>query len=186
MAGDRQSRVRAAGVTHGEQQPFLEMVAVRYRVALNRFFDRRAPQLGSEAEDLTQEVFVRLAKRRSDDDIAHVDGYIFQTASSVLTDRARRNIVRHGDRHVTYEDSEHAIEDFSPERVLLAKEQVEMVRNVLAGLPDRVRAAFVLHRFEELAYAEIAKRLGVSVSSVEKYISHALRALTDARIRDEL
>jgi RNA polymerase sigma-70 factor (ECF subfamily) len=44
----------------------------------------------------------------------------------------------------------------------------------------------VLHRFEELGYAEIARRLGVSVSSIEKYISQALKELTAARTRDEL
>jgi len=94
--------------------------------------------------------------------------------------------VRGGDGHVDYDDDRHAIEDFSPERVLLAKEQVAMVRTVLERLPERVRAAFVLHRFDELGYAEIAKRLGVSVSSIEKYISQAMKELTAARMRDEL
>jgi RNA polymerase sigma-70 factor (ECF subfamily) len=78
------------------------------------------------------------------------------------------------------------VEEVSPERVLLAREQIAMVRMVLERLPERVRAAFVLHRFEELGYAEIAKRLGVSVSSIEKYISQALKELTAARLRDEL
>ena len=89
-------------------------------------------------------------------------------------------------QHVGYDEDQHAIEDFSPERVLLAREQVAMVRTVLERLPERVRAAFVLHRFDELGYAEIAKRLGVSVSSIEKYISQAMKELTAARMRDEL
>jgi len=187
MAVDRQRRpVSAARELPGTEQPFLEHLAERYRSALNRFFDRRAPQLGSESEDLTQEVFVRLATRSSSEPIEQLDGYIFQTASSVLTDRARRRAVRKSDQHVMYEEREHAIEDFSPERVLLAREQVAMVRIVLERLPERVRAAFVLHRFEELGYVEIAKRLGVSVSSIEKYISQALKELTAARMRDEL
>jgi RNA polymerase sigma-70 factor (ECF subfamily) len=169
----------------GGEEPFVETLAVRYRSALERFFARRAARLG-DTEDLTQEVFLRLASRTASEPIERVDGYIFQTASSVLMDRARRVAVRGGDRHVCYEEDRHAIEDFSPERVLLAKEQVAMVRTVLERLPDRVRAAFVLHRFEELGYAEIAKRLGVSVSSIEKYISQALKELTAARMRDEL
>src|SRR5206468_11373094 len=104
----------------------------------------------------------------------------------VLTDRVRRRAVRCADSHVEYEFCPELIEELSPERVLLAREQVEMVRVVLEGLPDNVRAAFVLHRFEELGYSEIARRLGVSVSSIEKYISHALKELTAARMRDEL
>jgi RNA polymerase sigma-70 factor (ECF subfamily) len=61
-----------------------------------------------------------------------------------------------------------------------------MVRTVLERLPDRIRAAFLLHRFEELSYSEIAKRLGVSVSSIEKYISQALKELTAARMEGDL
>jgi RNA polymerase sigma-70 factor (ECF subfamily) len=186
MAGERQySRTPVPRVSRGEQ-PFIEALAVRYRGALMRFFERRAPQLKSDTDDLTQEVFVRLASRRECQPIEHVDGYIFQTASSVLADRARRQAVRAADKHVCYDEGEHAVEDFSPERVLLAREQVAMVRTVLERLPDRVRAAFLLHRFEELSYSEIAKRLGVSVSSIEKYISQALKELTAARMEGDL
>jgi RNA polymerase sigma factor (sigma-70 family) len=185
MAGDRPGGRTPAATVAGGDQPFLEALAVRYRGALNRFFERRAARLG-DSEDLTQEVFLRLATRGEGEKIERIDGYIFQTAASVLTDRARRVAVRGGDRHVCFEEEQHVIEDFSPERVLLAREQVAMVRIVLERLPDRVRAAFVLHRFEELGYAEIAKRLGVSVSSIEKYISQALKELTAARMRDEL
>ena len=184
MGSRRDDRARPASAVRGDQQPFLEALAVRYRGALNRFFERRAPQLGSESEDLTQEVFVRLASRRSNDRIERLDAYIFQTASSVLTDRARRRATRCADQHVEYEFCPELIEELSPERVLLAREQVEIVRTVLENLPDNIRAAFVLHRFEELGYSEIARRLGVSVSSVEKYISHALKALTAARSGD--
>jgi len=185
MTGDRQDgRAPAVDVTGGEQ-PFLEALAVRYRGALNRFFERRAARLG-DTEDLTQEVFLRLAARGDTENIERIDGYIFQTAANVLTDRARRRTARCADRHVEYEFCPELVEEVSPERVLLAREQVAMVRTVLERLPERVRSAFVLHRFEELGYAEIAKRLGVSVSSIEKYISQALKELTAARMRDEL
>ena len=111
MAGDRrQGGASGPGVAGGEQ-PFLETVAARYGGALNRFFERRAARLG-ESEDLTQEVFLRLAARGDGERIERIDGYIFQTASNVLTDRARRAAVRGGDRHVAYEEEHHAIEGF--------------------------------------------------------------------------
>jgi RNA polymerase sigma factor (sigma-70 family) len=185
MAGRRRQGRAPAAIVAGDEQPFLEALALRYRGALNRFFERRAARR-DDSEDLTQEVFLRLAARGEGEKIERIDGYIFQTAANVLTDRARRAAVRAGDKHVVYEENLHTLVDFSPERVLLAKEQVAMVRTVLERLPDRVRAAFVLHRFEDLGYAEIAKRLGVSVSSIEKYNSQALKELTAARMRDEL
>src|SRR5690348_12273441 len=99
MAGHRQEgRAPEAGVAGGEQ-PFLEALALRYRSALNRFFERRAART-DDTEDLTQEVFLRLASRRAGDEIERLDGYIFQTAASVLTDRARRRAARCADRHV--------------------------------------------------------------------------------------
>ncbi len=155
----------------------LEMASRQYRTALRRFFVRRAPALSDEADDLTQEVFLRLA-RREGEAIERPEGYIFQAAANVLTDRVRRRAVRHARDHVGYEEHLHAVEDFSPERVLIARQQIENVRSALNDLPERVRAAFVLHRFEELTYPEIAARLGVSVSSVEKYIMRALKEIS--------
>lgn len=186
MAGHRKPSSSREGERPPEDghQRFLEALASRYRGALERFFRRRAPGIANECEDLTQEVFVRLAQRAGAEEIGRIEGYIFRTASSVLADRARRGAVRQLNRHILYDESSHALEDFSAERVLLAREQVELVKVVLARLPERERAAFVLHRFEEFTYAEIAKRLGVSVSAVEKYISRALKALTIARDRD--
>jgi RNA polymerase sigma factor (sigma-70 family) len=158
---------------------FLDDIARRYRAALNRFFQRRMNSLGHDSEDLTQEVFVRLARRNAGEDIAQVEQYLFRTARSVLIDHHRRGASRQNSAHVSYEESAHAIEDFSTEHVLMAREQVEAVRQCLESLPDLVRMAFVLHRFEGMTYAEIAQRLGVSVSSVEKYMMRALHEITE-------
>jgi RNA polymerase sigma-70 factor (ECF subfamily) len=52
---------------------------------------------------------------------------------------------------------------------------------VIRALPPRTRDAFLLHRFEDQTYGQIAKRLGVSVSMVEKHIAEALRQLKISR-----
>jgi RNA polymerase sigma factor (sigma-70 family) len=158
---------------------FLNDIARRYRGALNRFFQRRTNSLSHESEDLTQEVFARLARRNASEDIAQVERYLFRTAQNVLIDHHRRGVSRQHSAHVSYDEAAHAVEDFSTEHVLMAREQVEAVRHCLESLPDLVRMAFVLHRFEDMTYAEIAQRLGVSVSSVEKYMMRALREITE-------
>ena len=82
----------------------LDALARRYRGALLSYFSRRMAN-SSHAEDLTQEVFVRLARHRRVDDIAHMEAYLFQTASNLLRDHARREVThRHGD-HVSLEDA---------------------------------------------------------------------------------
>lgn len=163
----------------------LDGLARRYRGALLRFFERRIPDRRFEAEDLTQEVFLRLANRGAAGEVEHVEAYLFQTAANVLIDRARRGTVRHAAAHIPFDLVEHAGEAFSPERVYIGEQQLELVMAALKGLPDRTRAAFSLHRFEGLKYADIAKRLGISVSAVEKHIMHALRELTTRLRTDE-
>lgn len=64
----------------------------------------------------------------------------------------------------------------SPEDVCMAVEELVRIDAALAGLSARAREAFILNQYEELGYAEIAARLGVSVSMVRKYIAQALLA----------
>jgi RNA polymerase sigma factor (sigma-70 family) len=177
--GDRTAANEPLRPVSAGAHSFLDTLARRYRAALTRFFERRAPALRGEAEDLTQEVFERLAKRETGEEIGNVESYLFRTASNVLIDRTRRRKTHRADDHVQYEDELHAVEDFAPDRVLIGREEVERVIRAIEDLPERTRIAFALHRFEELKYAEIAFRLGVSISAVEKHIIKALRHISD-------
>ena len=64
----------------------------------------------------------------------------------------------------------------SPEARAQAVEALVAVSSLLHGLPYKARQAFLLHRLEGLRYHDIAQRMQVSVSSVEKYIARALQA----------
>jgi RNA polymerase sigma factor (sigma-70 family) len=150
----------------------LAVLSQRHRASLQRYFERRL-KVTSEVEDLIQEVFLRLARRSDFGSIVFLDGYLFEVAASVLKDFLRRRYARALDRHEEFRE-EHAPAEFSPERVLIAKESVERVAQALNDLPERVRVAFALHRFEGLKHPAIAERLGVSVSAVEKYVIKAL------------
>ena len=50
----------------------------------------------------------------------------------------------------------------------------------IRNLPPRTREAFALHRFEDMTYEAIARRLGISVSAIEQLISRASERLTAA------
>jgi len=58
-----------------------------------------------------------------------------------------------------------------------ARQDAEVSLRAIEALPEKIRRAFVLSRFEEKTYSEIATVLSVSVSSVEKYIIEALKSL---------
>src|SRR5262245_9117268 len=103
------------------------------RPSLLRFFERR---VGSRAdvEDLTQEVFVHLARSVSPDDLREPERYVFRVATNVLHDRLRRGVVRRNRDHVPLEDPDIAGELPSAERVYQAHEVLERVMQVLAEL----------------------------------------------------
>jgi RNA polymerase sigma factor (sigma-70 family) len=143
----------------------------RYRTALMRFFARRT-RADVDREDLTQEVFTRLARQADLRNVERVEAYLFQTAASVLNDFLRRRRVREGQAHVPFTD-EIPDADLSPERVLLGKRAVEDLARCLGELPKRTQTIFVLYHFEDVPHREIARRLGVSVSTVEKEMSRA-------------
>lgn len=151
----------------------LDVLARQYRGALLRFFSKRMSN-PADAEDLTQEVFIRIACTRGTTDIQNMEAYLFQTASNLLRDRARRDAVRHVNDHVSLEDASYEGESPSEERVYEGKEAIEAFLATLTTMPPRRRMCFLMHRFMGLSYGAIALRLGISVSVVEKHMTKAL------------
>lgn len=167
---------RDSAILADPQATLLVDLSRRYRSALWGFFEKRVRER-SDLEDLVQEVFARLARRSDLGAIEQIEGYLFQTAANLLRDRARRLAVRGGDPE-SFEEPAEQHEDITPERVLQGKETLERVILALHELPERTRAVFILHRFEELRYQEIARRLGISMSTVEKHMMKAIAHIT--------
>jgi RNA polymerase sigma-70 factor (ECF subfamily) len=133
----------------------------------------------TEIDDMVQQVFERLLKRGDVTGMDRLSGYVFQTASSVLADHGRRRRSRHADAHDEFDESAHGDVDFSPEHVLLGRERLARATAILLELPERTRVIFVLRRLEGMKYLDIAARLGISVSAVEKHMERAVARLMD-------
>lgn len=155
----------------------------RFARPLRSFFRKRAYN-EQEADDLVQEVFVRLAAREPGARMEHAEAYVFQMAANLLRDRARRHATRAAADRALEAGDANSFEEISPERVLLGKQRLALLERVLGDLPERTRVVFLLHRFEELKYAEIARRLEISVSSVEKHMMEAMRQIKTRFERD--
>ena len=67
--------------------------------------------------------------------------------------------------------------ELHPERIMLDRERLAQFTAALDSLPPRMGEAFILHRFEEMTYREIARRMGVSVRTVEHFVSRAMRRI---------
>lgn len=149
---------------------------VAYRPALVLYF-RRKSRDQNEIDDLVQEVFLRIAARRSAEVLENVAGYVFQTAASVLADRHRRRTVRHADAHVEFDSDRHSSADFDAARILEARQSLQAAVAALQKLPERTRDIFILRRLEGHAFRDIASRFGISVSAVEKHMVRAVQHL---------
>ena len=175
MAGHSEPTVQSPG-----RERFLQQLSERYRQPLTAYFRRRVGS-ANEAEDLSQEVFLRLVRRSDLERIDNPEAFLFRTAVNLLRDRARRGKARES-RLVAAAQGADGVEELSPERVFDSRQHLALVLEVLAQLDERARDAFILHRLEGMKHAQIAELYGVSVSSVEKYIIKALAVLAERAV----
>jgi len=158
--------------------PRFDALVARYRRPLLSFFQRRAVSL-EDAEDLTQEVFMRLSRRFSRLHWGNPDGLIFTVAANTLVDHERHERSRRRSYHVEVDPALPA-EEPSAEAALSGRQRLRTLVAALDTLHPNVKAVFVLCRFENLSQAETAARLGLSVSAVEKHMMTAMTRLRQA------
>ncbi|HEX5775127.1 MAG TPA: sigma-70 family RNA polymerase sigma factor [Caulobacteraceae bacterium] len=146
----------------------------QYGPALRRYFAKRVPP--AEAEDLVQDVFLAMQVRGEIRDPDQADRYLFRVAANALARRRQRQ--RWDWAHHEELDGGFAPRDeLHPERIMLDRERLAQFTAALDSLPPRMGEAFILHRFEEMTYREIARRMGVSVRTVEHFVSRAMRRI---------
>jgi RNA polymerase sigma-70 factor (ECF subfamily) len=150
--------------------------------ALRAWFRRRlaSPQ---DVDDAMQDLCLRLCARDGGT-IVNERAYMFETAQRVLADRGRRAKVRQAGKHDGLTESHHPVEELTPERVLMGKDAASAMLRMIYALPDRTRDIFIMNRFENMSYTQIATAAGISVSAVEKHIMKALRILMEGRNHD--
>ena len=154
-----------------------------FRGPLVAYFLKRVKSR-NEAEDLTQEVFVRLLNHPDKNNGLTIEGYVFTIAANLLRDRAKSVAAAvqkqaHSLNPLDEKDAFNAnlIEDRNPERVLVGRQTVQDVLEALAELGERTRDVFILARLENVQHREIAAMYGISVSAVEKMMMRAMAHL---------
>jgi RNA polymerase sigma factor (sigma-70 family) len=149
---------------------------------LRRYFSRRAP--AADVDDLVQDVFVRLQSAQPRAPVIDVEAYLVTIARHVLVSRRRWNTRRCSALHDAIDDAPELASDLSPERILGARQDYARAMAAVSDLPPRARAAFQLHRFEQMSYAGIAERMGISRESVKELLHRA--AIRVGQIRQSL
>ncbi len=151
----------------------IERLFQDHRQALIRWV-HRIVRCEATAADLAQESYLRMMGGPSDQSFNSPKAFLFRTATNLALDHVRREKFR-GQAAESLDAASEVPTSFpSAEQVLLDKERLDLFVNALRNLPPRCREVFLLHRLDECPYSEIAMRLGISESAVEKHIMRAL------------
>jgi RNA polymerase sigma-70 factor (ECF subfamily) len=129
----------------------------------------------ADAENIVQEVLYNVWKnRRYVNPQLNIKTYLFTAVKNQSLKYLKHQKVHHN--FVVKQVSLHTDDD-SPEKLLLYKELETAVQTVIDNLPDKCRMIFCMNRFDRLTYKEIATIQGISIKTVEKYMTRAFKIL---------
>lgn len=139
---------------------------------------RRRGQSVDEADDLIQEAFLRLHVYCRDHTIRNAGGFLFRTALNLACDRKRRDRVAAVIPGSL--DELPLIDPYPlPDEVCAGQERLQRMKAGLEAMSPRRREVFILSRIEGYSFPQIAERLGITLSMVEKHAAKAILFLTD-------
>jgi RNA polymerase sigma-70 factor (ECF subfamily) len=174
-------------VKAGDEQSF-ELLLHRYRTPLVNFLYRMV-RSREQAEDLAQEVFVRVYRARDEYvPSAKFTTWLFRIATNLalnsLRDHRHQKLEVSMDAPLTLgaEDGDEKPFEVADKHPTIEQEMVEedrkrMIRHAIEKLPEKQRAAVLLHKYQELDYAEIAKILSCSESALKSLLFRAYETL---------
>ncbi|WP_274104410.1 sigma-70 family RNA polymerase sigma factor [Pseudomonas putida] len=127
-----------------------------------------------QAEDVVHDAYVRVLERSSQQPIEQPRAFLYRTMLNLVIDGHRRNALRQAEPLEVLDTHEHCFIP-SPQTSLDHSRRLEQLQEALAELPERCRECFLLRKIEGLSHPQIAERLGISRSLVEKHIVSAMK-----------
>ena len=130
------------------------------------------------AADLTQETFLRFAQHRAESPatrILHERSYLYRSAHNLAIDHLHRQGREKTDLVLESELAEMQDDSPTPEEAAGDRRELARVREAVLELPERTRQVFALARIDGLTYREVAARLRISESSVQKHLAKATK-----------
>lgn len=175
-AGDDAASAGKAAISPNRNP--LERLYRSQAARLRRYFARRA--VGDDAGDLVQETFLRFATaaESGQPDLDCPEAYLTRVATNLLRDRARaaaRNAL-----YLQQQADAAAGRCVDPHPLLESRDALRGLERALAQLNSRRRKIFLLHRLEDMTYAQIGAIVGMSEKGVKKQMAKALLELRRA------
>lgn len=162
-------------IKDGDRQAF-RAVFEKYYVRLHRFVWGHVHSK-TVAEELVQDLFTTLWEKRDEIELEHsIKAYLFRAARNKSIDWLRHKKVedewREEKRQINRENKQPDMSKRLHDKQMLAE-----VKQAISEMPKRRREVFMLSRYEDMTYKEIAELLDISPSTVETHMSKALEEL---------
>lgn len=179
---------RSAGLSNAEHSQDYESEAAAHD-KISGLYSRYAGQLTAslrknfgdgppDPDDIAHQAFQKLLERDDLNKIANLRAYLWRTARNLVLAKKRSQVSR-SRYDFEVEQLFFPLKDdvSTPERILVAKEQLEAISDVLAEMPEKRRRVVILSRVEGLSVTDIARRLGISRPTASVHLSKGMADL---------
>jgi RNA polymerase sigma-70 factor (ECF subfamily) len=166
-------------IAEGDLWAFRRLVERHQKALLNFIYRYTGDRL--LAEDITQEVFLRVHKSAPYyKPKAKFSTWLFKIATNLCLNELRRKNLH----NVSLTDPDHSeitpghlLEKSNPGSILETRELNMAILDAIGALPEKQRVAFLLHRYEDKTYGQISEIMGCTVASVESLLFRAKQNL---------
>jgi RNA polymerase sigma-70 factor (ECF subfamily) len=169
-------------VKSGDEESFAILLQ-KYRSPMVNFLYRMVRDAAA-AEDLAQEVFLRVYRARKQySPSAKFTTWLFRIATNLALNSIRDNRHRQMDVSIDapVEEDEVRVElparEMRIDEFMVERDRTAVIRRAIAALPEKQRAAVLLHKYEEMDYGEIARILDCSESALKSLLFRAYETL---------
>ncbi|WP_019531567.1 RNA polymerase sigma factor [Dasania marina] len=168
IANTRSDAMRAG------QRQYVERLFQSYKDSLHRHIYRLLRNK-DDAQELMQETYIRVLQRENlEQQESSAKAYLFKIATNLVIDKTRKDARQQLQQHVSIDDEELVSNNPSPDRQVQSQQVMTQLKIILNQLSPRGRHIFILHRFHDMSYPEIADKLNITTRTVERQMSIAM------------
>jgi RNA polymerase sigma-70 factor (ECF subfamily) len=173
-------------VKTGDESAF-EYLVQKYRRAMVSFMYRMTHN-SAVAEDLSQEVFLRVYRSRTSYEAsAKFTTWLYRIATNLAVNHARDTRHERPENQVSLDEPDEetgttmdvADSSLTVEQVILRRERMSAIRAKVQNLPERQRMAVLMHKYQQMDYKQIAEVLKLSESATKSLLFRAYETLRE-------